>query len=424
MNLSNANFKEKGLMQGDLALWMVFIFLCMVSIVEVYSSSTTLTYKSGAYYAPIIEHAAYVIIGVIIAWMMHLVPIKIYKLAAVPLLVFSWILLVFALTKGQSVNGASRWITIFGKTIQPSEFAKLGLVMTSAFVLSIFRDEKGASKFGFKVLTGFVIITLLLIVFENLSTAGIIFLVIYGICFFAQAPRKYLGWILGACVGVGILGLTFCYSVPESKLDDWSHSKGIMHRVPTWVHRVTDHHELPQDPNQYDITQNIQVTHAHIAVGTCGFIGKGPGNSIERDFLPQAYSDFIYAIIIEEGGFLAGLGVMFLYVLLLWRAMRIASRCKTLFPSYLIMGLSLMMVTQAMVNMAVAVGAMPVTGQPLPLISRGGTSTFVNCAYLGIMLAVSRNARMESVSLPASEIEFKEDAQMAKENNNITETNV
>lgn len=420
MNFSNANFKEKGLMQGDLVLWMAFLSLCMVSIIEVYSSSTTLTYKSGAYYAPIVEHAAYISIGVVIAWFMHLIPIKIYKLAAVPLLMVSWILLIVALTKGESVNNASRWISIFGKTIQPSEFAKLGLTMTAAFVLSIFRDEKGASKFGFKVLVGFISITLLLIVFENLSTAAIIFIVLFGISFFAQAPTKYLAWIGGAVIGCAILGITLCHSIPESTLDRWASNENkdkLTHRIPTWVHRIIDKHELPEKAEDYNITENIQVTHAHIAIGTCGFIGKGPGNSIERDFLPQAYSDFIYAIVIEEGGFLAGFGVMFLYMLLLWRAMRIASRCKTLFPSYLIMGLALMMVTQAMVNMAVAVGAMPVTGQPLPLISRGGTSTFVNCAYLGIMLAVSRNARMESNGLPVAEIEYQEENKETTDNN-------
>jgi cell division protein FtsW len=150
---------------------------------------------------------------------------------------------------------------------------------------------------------------------------------------------------------------------------------------------------LPENPQEYNTSNNVQVTHAQIAIATCGIVGRGPGNSIERDFLPQAFSDFIYAIIIEEGGIFSGGLVMFLYLLLLYRALRIAQRCKSLFPAYLIMGLSLMLVIQAMVNMAVAVGVFPVTGQPLPLISRGGTSTFVNCAYLGIMLSVSRSAR-------------------------------
>ena len=137
----------------------------------------------------------------------------------------------------------------------------------------------------------------------------------------------------------------------------------------------------------------MQVTHANIAIGTCGIRGKGPGNSVQRDYLPQAYSDFIYAIIIEETGVFGLFGVMFLYLLLMWQSMKIASRCKSRFPSYLVMGLALMIVIQAMVNMAVATGAFPVTGQPLPLISRGGTSTFVNCAYFGMILSVSRTAK-------------------------------
>jgi cell division protein FtsW len=293
-----------------------------------------------------------------------------------------------------SVNGASRWISIFGKTIQPSELAKLGLVVTCAAILSIFRDENGTSKMGTKLLIGFTGFTLALIITENLSTAALISAVIYIMAFYAQVNTKLLAWAFGLVAALAIGGLTLCYSIPESTLDEWAQSEGVLHRVPTWVHRIKNSNTLPDDPNKYDITENIQVTHAHIAIGTCGVIGRGPGNSIERDFLPQAYSDFIYAIIIEEGGILMGVGVMFLYLLLLWRAMKIASKCKGLFPAYLIMGLAVMIVIQAMMNMAVAVGAMPVTGQPLPLISRGGTSTFVNCAYMGMMLAVSRNAKM------------------------------
>jgi cell division protein FtsW len=195
-------------------------------------------------------------------------------------------------------------------------------------------------------------------------------------------------------MAVGISGYLTLTNIPESKLDEWrKDTTSIFHRVPTWVGRLKGGYVPPSNPKEYDITKNVQVTHAQIAIATCGVMGLGPGNSIERDFLPQAYSDFIYAIIIEEFGILGGGAVMFLYLLLLYRALRIAQRCKSLFPAYLIMGLSLMLVTHALVNMAVAVGVFPVTGQPLPLISRGGTSTFVNCAYLGIMLSVSRSAR-------------------------------
>ena len=139
--------------------------------------------------------------------------------------------------------------------------------------------------------------------------------------------------------------------------------------------------------------ENLQATHAKIAIATCGVLGKGPGNSVERDFLPQSYSDFIYTIILEEGGIAFGGFVMLLYLLLMWRTYKIARQCKALFPAFLVMGLSMMMVVQAMVNMAVAVGAFPITGQPLPLISRGGTSTFISCAYLGMILSVSHTAR-------------------------------
>ena len=195
-------------------------------------------------------------------------------------------------------------------------------------------------------------------------------------------------------VALGLAGYLTLISIPENTLNDWKkNSSGILHRVPTWVNRVTGSEERPEDPKKYDINNNMQVGHAHIAIATGGLTGLGPGNSVERDYLPQAFSDFIYAILIEEWGLGIGFVVMFLYILLLIRSYYIARKCESLFPAYLIMGLSLMLVVQALINMAVAVGAMPVTGQPLPLISRGGTSTFVNCAYFGIMLSVSRSAR-------------------------------
>ena len=239
-------------------------------------------------------------------------------------------------------------------------------------------------------ITGFV---LLLIATENLSTAIIIGATIFGILFYAQAPKKYLAVIVGLGMAVLILGGTAVYTLSKSETMMEKMSQGPLHRIPTWVHRLTTNNTIPEDPNKYLLTENIQVTHANIAIATCGIIGKGPGNSVQRDYLPQAYSDFIYAIIIEETGVFGLFGVMFLYLLLMWQSMKIASRCKSRFPSYLVMGLALMIVIQAMVNMAVATGAFPVTGQPLPLISRGGTSTFVNCAYFGMILSVSRTAK-------------------------------
>jgi cell division protein FtsW len=175
---------------------------------------------------------------------------------------------------------------------------------------------------------------------------------------------------------------------------------GITHRFSTWRSRILDmvggHADVP--PEEYDLEKNYQVGHAKIAIATSGIIGKGPGNSTERDFLPQAFSDFIYAIIIEETGIFGASFVVLLYVILLWRAWRIASRCENNFPAFLMLGLTLMLVMQALFNMMVAVRLGPVTGQPLPLISKGGTSTIINCAYLGAILSVSRSAKMRKNS--------------------------
>ena len=170
-------------------------------------------------------------------------------------------------------------------------------------------------------------------------------------------------------------------------------SKGPLHRVPTWIHRITDKQERPADPSKYKPQENPQKAYAKVAIATSNVIGRGPGNSRQRDFIPQAFSDFIYAIIIEELGFPGAFIVLSLYLILMYRSMRIAQKCKALFPSYLVMGLALMIVVQAMMNMAVAVGAFPVTGQPLPLVSRGGTSLFITCTYIGMILSVSHTAK-------------------------------
>ena len=390
---SKKNFKENGLMQGDMVIWMILLLLCFISIITVYSASSNMTYGSGKYWAPVMRHGAFLLLGIGFTWILHMLPCKLYKIIGLGISCLSYLLLICAQFAGQ-INGASRWIGIGNFSFQPSEIAKLGLVITTVFILSIFRDKNGVNSFGFKIAAINIVCTVLLIVTENLSTAAIISLVMFMICFYAQVSSKILFSLLGGILAIGISGYLTLINIPESTLEEWRADKeSIFHRVPTWVGRLKGGYIPPADPKDYDITQNIQVTHAQIAIATCGITGRGPGNSIERDFLPQAYSDFIYAIIIEEGGIFCGGLVMFLYLLLLYRAFRIAQRCKSLFPAYLIMGLALMLVTHAMINMAVAVGLFPVTGQPLPLISRGGTSTFVNCAYLGIMLSVSRSAR-------------------------------
>ena len=386
------NLKEKSWLQGDMVIWMVFLFLCMISVIEVYSATSTMTYSSGHYWDPVLRHSAFLAIGIVFAWLITQISCNWFKLGSLVVLATSILLLIVVLFTTK-INGGARWLEIGKISFQPSELAKMGLIGFTAFVLSTSRDDKGASKIGTRWVLGITGFVLLLIATENLSTAGIIGITILGILFYAQAPKKYLAIIVGLLLAGAVLGGTAVYTLSKSEATMEKMAQGPLHRIPTWVHRLTTHNEIPEDPKDYPLTENIQVTHANIAIGTCGIIGKGPGNSVQRDYLPQAYSDFIYAIIIEETGILGLFGVMFLYLLLMWQSMKIASRCKSRFPSYLVMGLALMIVIQAMVNMAVATGAFPVTGQPLPLISRGGTSTFVNCAYFGMILSVSRTAK-------------------------------
>ena len=392
------NVKKKinwsGLMQGDLVIWMVFILLLMISVVEVYSASSTMSYGGkSSYWEPVMQHGSFWLIGLVTAWFVSRVPCNYFKLGGTLGLLFALMLQLAALFSGK-LNGAGRWIHLWGLTFQPSELTKMALVTYLAFIFSSLRNGKEVSSTGNKFAAFGAIASLALIVTENLSTAGLIFLIVLGMAFFAQVRPKLLAIIFVIMVSVGAGGWMLVHSIPEETLSEWRASENpITHRVPTWVARITDKHEIPDNPKDYDITGNIQVTHARIAVATSHGIGKGPGKSRQRDYLPQAYSDFIYAIIIEETGILGGLVVMFLYLLFMWRCRTIAERCKSLFPSYLVMGLSLMIVLQAMVNMAVAVGAMPVTGQPLPLISRGGSSILINCICVGMILSVSRTAK-------------------------------
>lgn len=392
------NVKKKinwsGLMQGDLVIWMVFILLLMISVVEVYSASSTMSYGGkSSYWEPVMQHGSFWLIGLVTAWFVSRVPCNYFKLGGTLGLLFALMLQLAALFSGK-LNGAGRWIHLWGLTFQPSELTKMALVTYLAFIFSSLRNGKEVSSTGNKFAAFGAIASLALIVTENLSTAGLIFLIVLGMAFFAQVRAKLLAIIFVIMVSVGAGGWILVHSIPEETLSEWRASENpITHRVPTWVARITDKHEIPDNPKDYDITDNIQVTHARIAVATSHGIGKGPGKSRQRDYLPQAYSDFIYAIIIEENGILGGLVVIFLYLLFMWRCRTIAERCKSLFPSYLVMGLSLMIVLQAMVNMAVAVGAMPVTGQPLPLISRGGSSILINCICVGMILSVSRTAK-------------------------------
>ena len=411
--------KIGNLFKGDKGIWMVFFFLCLISIVEVFSASSTLTYKTHNFMGPMVYHLATILVGVVVAIVTLNIPCRYFKLLTPVMIFISFATLLWVLVWGESINGANRVIQLPGFTFQPSEIAKGTMVLATAQILSALQreDGSGADQNAMKYILWLVVPTVLLIGRENLSTAVILFGVIYVMMFIGRVPIMQLGKLTGVLVLLAgsFVGLIFWLGnldkqsqqtddegtktelVVEAapQADDEPNSwEKLTHRFGTWKNRILNHSDEKTDnPKDFDVDNNFQVAHAKFAIASSGIIGKGPGNSVERDYLPQAFSDFIYAIIIEEIGILGAIAVAFLYVILLFRAARIASRCENNFPAFLVLGLALLLVCQAVINMMVAVGLMPVTGQPLPLISKGGTSTIVNCAYIGVILSVSRSAK-------------------------------
>lgn len=394
MNVSLKSIKPSRIFEGDTVIWMVLFFLCIISILEVYSASSNMTYKSGVFWKPVAQHTLFLGVGVLTAVLIHKIPCRFFKLIPVVFIPISVIMLIMVMFTGK-VNGASRWLGWEGLSFQPSEIAKGALITATALILSSLRNEKGAQKTAFKLIMIVSVTICGLIAPENFSTAAMTFFVVLLMMFVGKVPGKQLGILVGLLVTGATVGYSILRYTPEDTIQQVSELPG-MHRLPTWSNRIKYSVNEPEDPKKYDIKSNPQVTHARIAIATCNVVGKGPGNSVERDFLPQAFSDFIFAIIIEELGLGGGLLVLFLYIVLLFRAARIASQCEKNFPAFLVMGLSLMLVIQALFNMGVAVGVAPVTGQPLPLISKGGTATIINCAYIGVMLSVSRTAKRKT----------------------------
>ncbi|MBQ7419185.1 MAG: FtsW/RodA/SpoVE family cell cycle protein [Prevotella sp.] len=403
------NKKIGNIFKGDKGIWMVFFFLCMISIVEVFSASSNLTYKSQNYVGPIAYHTFTIIAGVLVAIITLNIPCRFFKLMTPFLLLISALTLLWVLIGGQTINGANRVISLLGFTFQPSEIAKGTIVLATAQILSAMQRENGADKKAFKWILWITIPTCILIGLENLSTAALLFLVVIIMMFIGLVPMRQLGKL------IGILGLFVFLAVSmvmvvghdnsqdevaKTEQTDQPKKKNklekMLHRADTWKGRILKFGKEDVTPQEYDLDKDAQVAHANIAIVSSNIIGKGPGQSVERDFLSQAFSDFIYAIVIEELGILGAAFVAFLYIILLYRAARIASRCENNFPAFLVMGLALLLVIQAAFNMMVAVGLAPVTGQPLPLISKGGTSTIINCAYVGAILSISRSAKMKN----------------------------
>ncbi|GHT00910.1 rod shape-determining protein RodA [Bacteroidia bacterium] len=323
--------------------------------------------------------------GVVLAF--HHIRLKFFPVIGI-CIIFAWILIVITMLWGPEINGTSRWINLGSFGFQPSEVAKLCLIVFTASNLSQKKTKEDDKRIFLRILIA-TVVTCILIGIDNGSTALLLFGIIIVMMFIGQISWKRLGLLLaGLVVAVGLLG-TIMFTVPEKML---MKSK-LTVRMVTWKHRIMEHrNEVSVTDPAFEINDdNFQSAHGYIAIANGKILGRFPGHSTERDVLPQAYSDFIYAIIIEEMGLiLGGLGVLLLYVILFIRSGIIAKQSKKNFSKYVVIGCSLMLVLQALANMAVAVGIIPVTGQPMPLMSSGGTSTLITCVYFGIILSVSR----------------------------------
>lgn len=403
--------------KGDKVIWMVFFFLCIISIIEVYSASSQLTYKGGNYVAPVLKHISILVVGIFFMVVTLNIKCKYFRIALPLMLGISFVALISVYIVGQVTNGAHRWVPIMGIQFQPSELAKGTIVLAVAQILSAMQTDKGADKQAFKYILTVCLFFIPLIMLENLSTAALLCLVVFMMMLIGRVPARQLGKLLGvtALIMSGVFAMVMIFgtdrqrektvsdvdmarTVAEKQKDESIVGK-VFHRFDTWKARIDDFiYNKPLKAEDVDLDKDGQWAHANIAIASSNITGKGPGNSEECDFLSQAFSDFIYAIIIEETGIFGAVFVAMLYIILLFRTGRIANRCENNFPAFLAMGLALMLVTQALFNMCVAVGLAPVTGQPLPLISKGGTSTIINCVYIGAILSISRSAKRRDQS--------------------------
>jgi cell division protein FtsW len=365
-------------LSGDRVIWSVVILLSLVSMLVVYSSVSELFHKKKGL-APefhLMKHLITQGLGLVIMWMVHRIPYKRFsKYAAVAFLLVIPLLLV-TLIGGSSVNNAKRWLSvpIINLSFQTSDFAKLALLAYLARELSQREGKFGTFKEVFFPIFLPVLVVCGLILPGNLSTCAALFAVAMVVMFIARVPIKHLLSFSGIVVGGFVLLIGLSTLAPN-----------LLPRAATWKNRLMGFSVAEQD-----VDKNYQPRLARIAIATGGAFGKGPGKSIQRGVLPQASSDFIYAIVIEEYGTLLGGTLLLLYLILLFRGLRIVSRCPSIFGKLLGFGIAFSLVFQGMLNMGVAVHLLPVTGQTLPFISMGGTSIWSSSLAIGIMLSISR----------------------------------
>jgi cell division protein FtsW len=362
--------------KGDRVIWIIVIVLSIFSLLAVYSSTGSLAYRyqggNTAYY--FLKQLGFLLAGLGIIFITHLIPYKVYSPISQLLLLISIPLLAVTLLFGTSLNQAARWLAIpgLGITIQTSDFAKIALIMYVARLLSVKQNDIKDFKTTFLPLIIPIILVCLLILPANFSTAALLGLTCWVLLYIGRVNLKYLMGFTG--IGVLVLGVGI-FILLETNAGG---------RAKTWKNRI-------ENFTSGENSDNYQAVQSKIAIASGGLIGKGPGNSTQRNFLPHPYSDFIYAIIVEEYGLVGGVFILLLYLILLYRTGVIVKKAQRTFPAFLAIGLTLILVLQALVNMAVAVNLFPVTGQPLPLVSMGGTSLLFTSAAFGILLSISRS---------------------------------
>jgi cell division protein FtsW len=366
--------------KGDAIIWTVILALSIFSLLAVYSSTGSLAYKyqggDTSYY--VIKHAILLLFGLVIIFLTHKIHYKYFSRLSQLMLVIAVILLILTLIVGITINEATRWLVIpvIGLTFQTSDFAKLALMMYLARMLSVKQNNIKDYYGAFLPILIPVLVICMLILPANLSTAVILFTASFILMFIGRINFRYL--FIFSLIAAAIIGIFVVIALSN----EWEG------RIGTWRNRIESFVDKDSD-------QTYQIDQSKIAIVSGGFIKVRPGKSVQRNFLPLPYSDFIYAIIIEEYGLAGGIIVMFLYLYLLFRAGVIIKKSSRTFPAFLAMGLTILIVIQAMVNMAVAVNILPVTGQPLPMISMGGTSLIFTCIAFGIILSVSRETNKQ-----------------------------
>jgi cell division protein FtsW len=366
--------------EGDRAIWAVVTIMAIISFLPVYSASTNLVYvaNNGTTTSHLLKHAFLIICGYLIIYGVHKVPYRYFSggsILALPLII---VLLIFTLTQGTTIGGAnaSRWINIpiLGVGFQTSTLAGVVLMTYVARYLSRQKDKVIVFKESILQLWLPVAVTLMFILPANFSTTAIIFSMVLVLCFIGGYPFKYLA----AIVGMGVIVLTLFVLTAKAFPD------AMPNRVDTWINRIEDFSGGNSD-------EGYQVEKAKIAIATGGIQGLGPGKSVQKNFLPQSSSDFIFAIIVEEFGLIGAGVIIALYIFFFIRILIVAKKASTVFGSLVVVGVGLPIIFRAIINMAVAVNLFPVTGQTLPLFSSGGTSIWMTCIAIGMILSVSAN---------------------------------